>query len=395
MAGFIRHKKEHTFYFMEVINMATFRKYGKGWQARISWYDDDGKRHYTSKAGFKTKMDAKAYALELEQKKQDKTIVTKSISLVDYYKEWFETYKKDKVAPITADRYNNIYRLLKRHFGNKKIDKVSRRDYQLFINDFGSAHAPDTVKKTNSIIRSCVKSAIIDKLLVDDFTQNIELKWNDSKKMSVDYLSVQEIEKLASTLQKQLNPKYTSHYMILTAIYTGMRLQEIAGLKWEDINFNWHTISINKAWNYKQHKLTKTKTESSVRVIKINDILLDALAELKDNHREFVFENSQGNIPSSNGVNKTLRRVLKMADIDRPNYHFHSLRHSHVALLLYYGIELYPISKRLGHSNMNITAQKYAYLIDELKQKSDSQIIDLLDNLGNKKDAPNRSQKTV
>ena len=49
--------------------MATFRKHGKGWQVRVSWYGDDGKRHYTSKAGFKTKMDAKAYALELEQSK--------------------------------------------------------------------------------------------------------------------------------------------------------------------------------------------------------------------------------------------------------------------------------------------------------------------------------------
>lgn len=375
--------------------MATFRKHGKGWQVRVSWYDDDGKRHYTSKAGFKTKMDAKAYALELEQKKQDKTIATKSISLVDYYKEWFETYKKDKVAPITADRYNNIYRLLKKNFGTKKLDKITRREYQLFINDFGSDHAPDTVKKTNSIIRSCIKSAMIDKLLTDDFTQNIELKWNEAKKMTVDYLSVQEIQLLSKTIQQRLDPRYTSYYMLLTAIYTGMRLQEIAALRWEDINFNWHTIDINKAWNYKQHKLTKTKTKSSVRIIKINSILLDALAELKENGTDFVFENSAGTIPTSNGVNKTLRHVLAEAGINRPNYHFHSLRHSHVALLLYYGVELYPISKRLGHSNMNITAQKYAYLIDELKQKSDNQIVDLLDNLDTKKSVPDRTKNSI
>ena len=375
--------------------MATFRKHGKGWQVRVSWYDDDGKRHYTSKAGFKTKTDAKAYALELEQKKQNGAIANKNISLVGYYKEWFDTYKKDKVAPITADRYNNIYRLLKKNFGTKKLDKITRREYQLFINDFGSDHAPDTVKKTNSIIRSCIKSAMIDKLLTDDFTQNIELKWNETKKMTVDYLSVQEIQLLSKTIQQRLDPRYTSYYMILTAIYTGMRLQEIAALRWEDINFNWHTIDINKAWNYKQHKLTKTKTKSSVRIIKINSILLDALAELKENGTHFVFENSAGTIPTSNGVNKTLRHVLAEAGINRPNYHFHSLRHSHVALLLYYGVELYPISKRLGHSNMNITAQKYAYLIDELKQKSDNQIVDLLDNLDTKKSVPDRTKNSI
>ena len=265
----------------------------------------------------------------------------------------------------------------------------------MFINDFGSDHAPDTVKKTNSIIRSCIKSAMIDKLLTDDFTQNIELKWNEAKKMTVDYLSVQEIQLLSKTIQQRLDPRYTSYYMLLTAIYTGMRLQEIAALRWEDINFNWHTIDINKAWNYKQHKLTKTKTKSSVRIIKINSILLDALAELKENGTDFVFENSAGTIPTSNGVNKTLRHVLAEAGINRPNYHFHSLRHSHVALLLYYGVELYPISKRLGHSNMNITAQKYAYLIDELKQKSDNQIVDLLDNLDTKKSVPDRTKNSI
>lgn len=59
--------------------MATFRKHGKGWQVRVSWYDDDGKRHYTSKAGFKTKTDAKAYALELEQSKTKGTITSKNV----------------------------------------------------------------------------------------------------------------------------------------------------------------------------------------------------------------------------------------------------------------------------------------------------------------------------
>ena len=58
--------------------MATFRKHGKGWQVRVSWYDDDGNRHYTSKAGFKTKMVAKAYALELEQSKTKGTITSKN-----------------------------------------------------------------------------------------------------------------------------------------------------------------------------------------------------------------------------------------------------------------------------------------------------------------------------
>ena len=66
-----------------------------------------------------------------------------------------------------------------------------------------------------------------------------------------------------------------------------------------------------------------------------------------------VFANQRGEIPTSNAVNKVLRELLEEAGIHRSGYHFHSLRHSHVAYLLYQGIDLYAISKRLGHSNVS------------------------------------------
>lgn len=174
--------------------------------------------------------------------------------------------------------------------------------------------------------------------------------------------------------------------MILTAIFTGARLSEIAGLTWDDINFNWKTININKTWNYRINNLAPTKNKSSIRIIKINDILVDSLKNLKTNKTKFVFENSSNSIPTSNGVNKTLRACLKHLNINRLGYHFHSIRHSHVALLLYYGVDIYAISKRLGHANLTTTTKKYAYLIDELQQKSDEHITTTLDNLLPKND---------
>lgn len=367
--------------------MATFRKHGKGWQVRVSWYDDDDKRHYTSKAGFKTKMDAKAYALELEKKKQDKTIANKSVSLVRYYKEWFETYKAPKIAPTTANRYKILIKVLEQYFGNKKIDKITRYDYQVFINEYGKNHAPDSVKKANAIIRSCVKSAILDDLINKDFTQRVELTWNEEKILKVEYLNVKEIELLISELKKQLHPSFPSRYMILTAIFTGMRIGEIAALTWKDIDFNWRMININKSWDFINRKFKKVKTDSSNRIIRVNTELLDILQDLKQNNTEtnLVFDSVFGTVPGSGAVNKVLRKVLKQAGINKKGYHFHSLRHSHVALLLYYGVDIYAISKRLGHSDLTTTTRKYAYLIDEFKAKSDDHIEDLLNNFSTKK----------
>lgn len=364
--------------------MASYRKHGKGWQVRVSWYDDDGKRHYTSKGGFKTKVDAKSYALELEQRKMTNTLSKKSITFSEYFWEWFETYKQNKISDVTANLYRIIRNVLINAFGNKKMDKITRRDYQLFLNEYGKTHAKVTVKKVHSILKATVKSAIYDGVVIKDFTHNVELTWNDDKTYKVEYLNIAEINKLISVTKEKINRHYTSRYMILTAIYTGLRLSEIAALTWRDINFNWKTIEINKSWDYHRNTFKDTKNQSSKRIIRINDELLQLLSELKQNGNELVFLNQFKNIPTSNAVNKTLRKLLKEADITKKGYHFHSLRHTHVALLLYNGVDIYAISKRLGHSDLTTTTRKYAYMIDELKSKSDDHIEDVLDNLSKK-----------
>lgn len=363
--------------------MAAISKSSNGkWRVRISWYDSTGTRRFKSKAGFSTKAEASRWARSMEIKKDDSTITDKSVSFAQYFDEWFRTYKENKISYITAGKYRVIQSKLAEFYGSRKIDEITRRDYQRFINEYGACHAPESVKKTNSIIRSCVKSAILDDLITKDFTQNVELVWNSDREHKVDYLNVDEINKLAAYLESKLDPRYTSYYMIYTAIMTGMRLQEIAALTWDDINFNWKTIDINKAWDFAMKKYIPTKTESSTRIIRVNSKLLDIIAQLKFNHSEMVFCNASGTIPTSAGCNKTLRKSLQQLGINKPSYHFHALRHSHVALLLYKGVDIYAISKRLGHSDLTTTTRRYAYLIDELRQKADDDIENILNNVG-------------
>lgn len=65
---------------------------------------------------------------------------------------------------------------------------------------------------------------------------------------------------------------------------------------------------------------------------------------------------------------------MERIGIKKRDYTFHAPRHSHVAFLLSQGIDIYAISKRLGHSNMTTTSNVYAYLIDEYKHKLDDEI---------------------
>lgn len=364
--------------------MATYFKRGKTWSTKVRWYDSDGKRHSKSKSGFSTKLLAKQWAVEQESKLNKGVQIAKEISLVDYYNNWVNTYKKDKLSAITLDRYKYTGEALKNFFHDDKIKSITRVKYQEFINQYGATHAPTTVKKVNLIIRGCVKSAILDDYLYKDFTQRVELTANKDKVVKVDYLNLKEIHQLltAATDKIEHRPGFTSRFMIVTAIYTGMRLAEIQALTWNDIDWLHQTININKSWDMKTHDFKPTKTESSNRKIKVNPELLHYLKILQDNRQSnLVFMNQYKSIPTSNAVNKTLRSLLESLNINRRNFHFHSLRHSHVALLLANGIDLYAISKRLGHSNISITANTYAYLIDEYQSKTDKQIITALSRI--------------
>ena len=93
--------------------MATYFKRGKTWSTKVRWYDDDGKRHSKSKSGFSTKLLAKQWAVDQESKLNKGVQIAKEISLVDYYNNWVNTYKKDKLSttgltPIRKINYQQL-----------------------------------------------------------------------------------------------------------------------------------------------------------------------------------------------------------------------------------------------------------------------------------------------
>ena len=358
--------------------MAQIIKKGPSWMVRVSIMGDDGKQHKKSKAGFKTKAAAKAYAAKMEFQKSTGGLALDSKTLFpDYFKSWFDLYKRSNVTERTALTYHQVYNALKQYL-NVPVEDIDRRRYRQFMVDFGSNRAKSTVSKFNSLIHACVKDAMYDGVVHKDFVASTDLVFDKSKTREVDYLSIDEIQKLVSHLVKTRNVHFTSKYMILTAIYTGARLGEIQALTWSDIKGD--TISVKKSWNETTQDFQPTKNESSNRTISVDDQLISLLDDLRFNDKQ-VFVSQYHTVPTSAAVNKTLRESLKACHINRRGFHFHSLRHSHVAFLLANGIDLYAISKRLGHSDITTTSRVYSYMIDEYKNLTNNQIIKALGKL--------------
>ena len=361
--------------------MAYIRKRGKSWQAQVSWYDLNNERRYKTKSGFATKRQAQKWANEMEVAKSDNQIVDKDPIFAQEYSDYVNTYKIQGKAKTTERRYLYSVKVIENYFGKVKLSKVTRHMYQSFINEYGKDHSKNTMRLINRYIKAFARDCMADKLITTNFTDRINLTWNDENTHKVQYLNYDEIKKLLDSLEDGIKPSYISRYMIITALYTGMRIGEIMALEWSDIDFDNHLIKITKSYSYTEDKIKDPKTETSKRVIRVSKKLLDILKQLRVNHQKFVFMSVTGNIPTTSAANKTLKKQLKKLKIKKDHFHFHSLRHTHVALLLFKGVPLYSISKRLGHANMSITAEVYAYMLDELRQKADDQIETILDGI--------------
>lgn len=364
--------------------MASITKRFNHWQARVSWREN-GHRKSKSQSGFKTKAEAQKWADEMSVRKDLKRITTQDPTFVEYFHNWAETYRKPGKSITSKNRYGQIEHHLKAYFGAEKLSRVTHLQYQQFINEYGADKAKSTMQKNHGTIKACVEDAVLDNIIPSNFAARINLIWNDKQTKKRDYLSMAEAQRLEDNLMQGLKPSMVARYMIITALYTGMRIGEILALKWTDINYSAKTLSITKSYDYINKRIKAPKTKSSVRTIKVNDKLLNLINQLKVNHQSFIFATKKGKLLSDNGVNKVLWDHLKEVGIDRPTLHFHSLRHTHASILLYHGMSLQYVSKRLGHSNMLITARVYSHIVKELQAQQDDKVENVLDHFDQEK----------
>ncbi|HDL2230618.1 TPA: tyrosine-type recombinase/integrase, partial [Enterococcus faecium] len=101
--------------------------------------------------------------------------------------------------------------------------------------------------------------------------------------------------------------------------------------------------------------------------------------EVKNPHN-FVFFNLKNGLVSSNAVSKYLRKKLKELGIEK-QFTLHGLRHTHASILLYQGVNILSVSKRLGHSSLETTMSTYLHIVRELEDQDKEKINTVFDSL--------------
>lgn len=385
--------------------MASITKRGNKWQYRVSWRDADGKQHSKNHGGFRTKSEAANDARKLEQDlNHGADIRRRDISLPKYWHEWYTTYRPD-MARSTAERYPLIEEVLTLAFGDTAIGKITPMDWQNFLNEYADgqyatftrkAHprAKETVDKLNSYVRGMVKYAINEQTLHSDFTFGAKTKGTSGKKESDKYLQLDQFTDVLNLALERASYDHLSDVAIFLGGQTGMRVSEVLGLTWSDINFQDYTIDVNKSWDYIVGDFKATKTPSSVRTIEVLPKVMQLLKMVRTQQAEWkiksgirdkndsVFFGQHGQVLTSAALNKELKRLQSMVGI--PKYMqitFHGLRHTHVSFLLAKGIDIYYISKRLGHANIKITMSVYSHLLDTQRETQSQKALKALDSL--------------
>lgn len=99
-----------------------------------------------------------------------------TLSIPDYFIQWFKTYRKSDLAPATVDRYMTTYNYLVKELPNVPISTMTRMKYQMFINKYADyPHSKASVSKLHNHIKASVFDAVEDNLIDKDFTQRIKI----------------------------------------------------------------------------------------------------------------------------------------------------------------------------------------------------------------------------
>ena len=283
----------------------------------------------------------------------------------DYYKQWIMVYKEGAIRPITMQKYYMAYRWLKKLVPKLQIQHLDRISYQKILNQYASVHERQTTMDFHHHLKCAILDAVDEGLIPRDPTRKAIIKGKQPREKKPKFLNQYELHKLLDDLD--LKSEINMDWLILLIAKTGLRFSEALALTPKDFDLTRQTLSVSKTWNYKENGgFLPTKNGSSIRKIPIDWQTVIQFAELLKSLPEDKPIFVKGKVYNST-VNGRLARHCKNAGV--PIISIHGLRHTHASLLLFAGVSIASVARRLGHSNMTTTQKTYLHIINELESK--------------------------
>ncbi len=355
-------------------------------------FDLNGKPMIHRKTVHGTKKNAEVELAKFVTEVQNGLVVDgKSLRFSEFTEIWKRDYGSKELAPTTYKRYCRMLetRLLP-YFGHFYINKIRPTDIMKFYdllekdtqlvrksgNNGAKTKKPlsgKTILEHHRLLRAMLHKAVYWQLIVANPAERVQApKARKPKRRSYD----DEQTKILLENLELLSIEDTKYKVaIILTVFTGVRLGELMGLEWQDVDFKNGIISINRSSQYLSDMgvFTKTpKTESSIREIAIPEFIISLLEEYKLWYEEQksiygelwtnsdrLFVQADGNPMHPSSISKWFVRYV--STIGLPVINFHGLRHTNASLLVAQNVDIAVISARLGHAQISTTLDFYVH----------------------------------
>lgn len=340
------------------------RKDGR-WEGRYKCgYDNTGKARYHSVYA-KTYQEVREKLHKLKAKTNSFTSSGKR-TVGELFDEWLTAIKL-KVKVSTFSCYNmKVIKHILPTFGRLEYDKLTVCSIHKFIENklkekLSTKYVADIIVIFKSMAKYISKiHGYINPL------ENVMLPKKEKNEMKL--LSKKDQEKLCRfSMDKPNNTKVG----ILLSYYTGLRIGEVCGLKWQDIDLDKRIIKISRTVqriyenNSTRILISSPKSKSSARIIPIPKFLISILEKTKADNSAFVLSGTE-KLVEPRTMQYRFKALLKKVNL--PSVNYHSLRHMFATNCIQLGFDVKTLSEILGHSSVEVTLNRYIHSSMERKK---------------------------
>lgn len=354
---------------------------------RLSYYDRDHKRKdkwiSTGLSGRGAKQKATAMIESLIEKYKFLEKSDHPTKMADYLLMW-KDLRKSEVAETTYDGYHTyIDRHLVPYFKklNLNIQDITAGhifDYVNYLSNDGGrkdnkigGQSTTSIRKIISILRKVFDYAVLyGDIKINPAMQVPMPKKTNKKDERQVFLTAEDAQKMLDAFRdEEIGP------IVFVTLYYGLRKSEALGLRWQAVDFENNTISINHTVVSNGHIVRKdsTKTYSSRRSYQLLPDIKDLLLKLQEKQKEYkerlgsgyhdndyIFKNPNGMPYRPDSLTRSFKRALARHGL--PDMRYHDLRHSTASILVDKGWDINDIKEWLGHSDISTTANIYAHI---------------------------------
>ena len=291
--------------------------------------------------------------------------------------EWLENYEKERVKPRTYSRYQGI---LNTHIipalGNVPIAELGRRQIQEFLTKKkkdGNVKNGDSLSATSTNLMLTVLNMAFeyayDMELVDE-NPCVRLKRIPEDCKKVEAFTKDEQRRLESQIDANQDRRL---FGIRLCLYTGLRIGELLGLEWSEVDLENGIITIDKTV-YREKDNNGTwqlcvdvpKTRSSERRIPLPSYITEQMREYRKSALSpYVVENKKGERMSIRSYQYIFEKLTERAGVRKLN--FHALRHTFATRAIECGMDIKTLSEIMGHQNASVTLNRYAHSMMDTK----------------------------